>query len=330
MTTATGATASTTAPDKPAPKDCSTHDLLEKIQEAVTAAKLQQQITNQTVTALEDHLKQLQDYDSKITAAVDAYKQGIDAVCAGFDELSKAVEQGKSSYECLVPDDSKRKQVVDVRNDLRSRRTTLETCEWNLQQAVIDKKCELDHANAEVDRADEKLNRLLALLTERQTELADLKKLKDALGGCSGSPTNACRYAFYLDLEERLSVTCISVDQYRCDLVEQVNALDAARQKATTADGAARTVQDLLDRVTKLHDDLVAGWQDQLCAAVNAGSVPALPSDIATACPPPGKPPAANGAGTGAGPGYGEAEPEAPHAGGDQPAGPVAQHGEAE
>ncbi len=88
MATVTGAH----APGKPDVKDCSTRDVLKKIQDAVTAAKLQQQITNQTVTALEDHLKQLQDYDSKITAAADAYKQGIDAVCAGFDDLKKAVE----------------------------------------------------------------------------------------------------------------------------------------------------------------------------------------------------------------------------------------------
>ncbi len=320
MATATATPASSTDPGKPAP--CSTQDVLKKIEDDVTAAKLQQQIANQTVTTLEDHLKQLQDYDSKIDAAVDAYKQGIEAVCAAFDDLRKAVEQGKGSYECLVPDEKERCKVIEVLNALRRRRKTLETCEWDLQLTVIDKQCKLGDANAEVERADKELNLMLALLTERQTELTALKALKDALGGCSGTATNECRYAFYLDLEKRLEVECISVEQYLCDLVDKVKALDAARQKATAADGAARTVQDQLDRVTKLHDDLVAGWQDELCAAVNAGAIPALPPDLASACAGTATPAPTSGATAHGNAESGVKEPAPDHGSGEQPTTP--------
>jgi hypothetical protein len=283
MTTVTGAPTSGAGSAKAETKDCSTRDLLKQIQDAVIAARLEQQLTSQKVTALEAHLKQLQDYDTKITAAADAYKQGIDAVGAGFADLRKAVEQAKSSYECLVKSDAKTK-IGQVLADLRNRRKSLETCGWNLQRAVIDKKCELDRANAEVDKANRELDAMLALLATRSKELDALKTLKETISGCSDTSTNECRYAFFLDLQDRLSAECISVEDYRCDLVESVTALDEARQKARDVEGQARVAQDHLDRVTKLHDDLVAGWSDQLCDAVTAGSVSPLPQEIADAC----------------------------------------------
>jgi predicted nucleic acid-binding Zn-ribbon protein len=295
---------------KPDAKECSTRDLLEQIQDALNKAKLKQDIIDKEVTALETHHQKVQEYDSRITAAVDAYKQGIAAVRAGFDDLRKAVEQAKGSYECLVHDDVK-EEICKVLADLRKRRKSLETCAWNLQQQVTDKKCELDHANAEVDRANKKLDDMLALLAARTTELAALRSLKERISGCSDTSSNECRYAFYLDLKERLKAECVSVEHYRCDLVDLVNEVDAASQKARGVDEDARVVQDLLARVKKLHDDLVAGWTDQLCAAVTEGAIPALPPDIASACTPDDTPAAASGPMTGASEAPGEHEVEA-------------------
>jgi hypothetical protein len=263
-------------------QECSTRDILAKLKEQVTEAKLQQQITTQKVTALEEHLKQLQEFDGKITKAAEAYGKGIDAVCAGFDDLRKSLEQSKSSFECLVQDDVKKK-VGQVLDDLRHRREILEKCEWQLKQTVIDRQCELEHANAEVVKAEEHLNHLLALLDERTKELAALKELKEAVG-CSDTTSNECRYAFYLDLERRVEVECLSVHRYTCELVDQVKALDGARQKAQEIDGLVRTAKDQLERVTSMYDDLVEHWQDQLCRAVTAGSVEALPPALAGAC----------------------------------------------
>ena len=263
-------------------QECSTRDILAKLKEQVTEAKLQQQITTQKVTALEEHLKQLQEFDGKITKAAEAYGKGIDTACAGFDDLRKSLEQSKSSFECLVQDDVKKK-VGQVLEDLRHRREILEKCEWQLKQTIIDRQCELEHASAEVVKAEERLNHLLALLDETSKELAALKELKEAIG-CSDTTGNECRYAFYLDLEKRLEVECLSVHSYTCELVDQVKVLDGSRQKVREIDGLVRTAKDQLERVTSLHDDLVEHWQDELCRAVTAGSVEALPPDLAGAC----------------------------------------------
>ena len=69
-----------------------------------------------------------------------------------------------------------------------------------------------------------------------------------------------------------------------CDLVAQVEKLDAARVHVRDLEREVHVAKDLQDRVTKLRDDLVENWRDELCRAVTAGAVAKLPDEIATAC----------------------------------------------
>jgi hypothetical protein len=282
MWTATDNPASNGGTDQADQKECTTRHLLDQIRGQVTAAKLQKEKYSQMVTALEEHQRQVEEYDTKITTAGDAFKKGIDAVCAGFDELSKAVEQNKGSYECLVDEDA-REEIAKILAQLQGRRETLNKCVWKLKLLVIDKQHELERGKAEVTREDEKLTKLLNTLELKTKELADLTELKEIIG-CSDEFSNKCRYAFYLDLHARVNVECPSAEDYVCDLVEQLKKLDDTRKRVRELDTAVRVAQDQHDQVKKLRDDLEGRWRNELCWAVTAGSVAALPRDIATAC----------------------------------------------
>jgi hypothetical protein len=313
------ATMSTTTASSPGatggkaePKQCTTRDLIEQLREKVIAANLEKEIISQKVTALEAHLTQLEGYDNKISTAVDGYRTGIGAVCADFANLRTAVEQSKTQFECLVPDDARTK-IAKVLDDLRHRRETLEACVWELSQQVLDKQCELDHRKAEVTREEKQLDVILARLDLAKTELADLKDLKESID-CSDDVSDVCRYGHYLDLVERLKIECPTADEYMCQLVEQVQELDKARQRVREIEKDVSVVQDQLTRVTKLRDDLVESWREELCRVVTAGSVPPLPDDIATACAANGKP--ADETGT---PATGAAETDEQQQGSDKP-----------
>jgi hypothetical protein len=262
--------------------DCSTRDLLERIRQQVTEAKLEKDVWSQKVTDLEEHQRQVEEYDTKIKTAGDAFEKGIDAICTGFDDLRKAVDQNKGAYECLVGEDARTK-ISKILADLRGRRDSLRECVWKLSGDVIDKQCELDQGKVEVSREEEQLTKLLDSLDLKTKELAELKEIKEIIG-CSDVVSNECRYAFYLDLEERLDVECPSAEKYVCDLVAQVEKLDTARVHVRDLEREVHVAKDLQDRVTKLRDDLVENWRDELCRAVTAGSVAKLPDEIATAC----------------------------------------------
>src|SRR5438445_12533 len=200
-------------------KQCSTRELIEDIRGKVTAAQLEKDITSQKVTALEEHLKQLEAYDQKIEDAADAYGKGIGALCKEFDDLRAAVEQNKTQYQCLVKEDARTK-IKQVLDDLRNRLDTLETCTWKLSQRALDTQCELDHGQAEVSRDEQQLDEMLARLDLRKKEVTDLQDITKIVD-CSDAFSKDCRYAFYLDLEERLKIDCPTTDQYMCELVEQ-------------------------------------------------------------------------------------------------------------
>jgi hypothetical protein len=284
MATMTDTTpASPAAPDgQTQPKECSTRELIDKVRTDVTDAQLQKEIYSQRASALEEHLKQLEEYDKKITSAVDDYGKGIGTVCTDLEDLRKAVEQGSTQAECLVPEDA-RKKIAQIYDDLRQRRDTLKSCAWDLSNSVLDKRLALEKGTAEIDREEMKLAEKLARLDRRKKEITDLEDLKQIVD-CSDTYKKECRYAFYLDLKKRLEVDCPTADDYKCELVDEVKLLDQKRQSVQELDKAASTVQDQLDRVTKLRDDLVANWLDELCRAVTAGAVTPLPPDLATAC----------------------------------------------
>jgi DNA repair exonuclease SbcCD ATPase subunit len=286
MSTTTASSPDST-PGNTEPKQCTTRDLIEQLRVDVTAAKLRQAITSHQVAALEEHLTQLEGYDDKITTAVDGYRTDIEAVCADFADLGTAVDQSKTQFECLLPEDARTK-IAQVLDELRHRRQTLEACTWELSQQVLDKECELDHRKGEITREEKHLDLKLARLDLRKTEFADLKDLKESID-CSDKFSNVCRYADYLDLVDRVKIEFPTADEYMCELVEQVEELDTARQRAREIEEDVSVVQDQLTRVTKLYDDLVGSWREELCRAVTAGSVPPLPPDIATVCAPNGK-----------------------------------------
>jgi chromosome segregation ATPase len=268
--------------EKAEPKECTTHDLIEQVRGEVTAAQLEQEITSQKVTALEEHLKQLEEYDKKITSAADDYRKGIGAVCTDLEDLRKTVEQSSTQAECLVPEDA-RKKIAQILDDLRRRRDTLESCTWELSKSVIEKRLALEQGQAEVDKEEKQLEEKLARLDRLQKEVTDLKDIKQIVD-CSDTFKKECRYAFYLDLEKRLEADCPTADDYQCELVEQAEKLDGKRQDVRDMGKDVSIAQSQLDRVTKLRDDLVGNWRDELCRAVTAGSVSPLPDDLATAC----------------------------------------------
>ena len=152
-----------------------------------------------------------------------------------------------------------------------------------MSQRARDKQCDLDHGKAEVVRDEKKLDEKLARLDLHKKEVTELKDIKEIVD-CSDTFTKECRYAFYLDLVERLKINCPTADEYMCELVDQVKELDKTRQRVRDMEKEVRVVEDQLVRVTKLRDDLVAGWRDELCRAVTDGAVAQLAPDLATAC----------------------------------------------
>jgi len=275
----------TTAPDPSGDagtEECSTRGLIEELEAKVIAAKLAKEMADRQATALADHLEQLKGYETKIETVHDEYEKGIGAVDADYDSLRTAVDQSKTLFECLVPE-AKRKTIADILETLRERRETLKACVWKLSAQILDKQCKLDHRNAKLARENGELEVELARLELCKAELADLKDLKGSID-CSDGISNSCRYGYYLDIVERLKVKCPSAADYMCELVDQVERLDKARQDVTASENELSVARDLLARVTKLRDDLVGGWREEVCRAITAGSVPPLPDDIDKAC----------------------------------------------
>lgn len=275
-------TTGTASPVDAETNECTTRDLIEQLQGDVDKARLEKELADQRVSSLEEHLKQLEGYDTKIDAAVDAYGKGIGAVAADLGALRTAVEQSKTLFECLVPQET-RTEIAKTLKTLRERRETLKACVWTLNRDILDKQCKLDQRKAEVTRENDELEVTLARLDLRKAELADLTDLKESID-CSDGISNACRYGYYLDLVERLKAETPDAKAYKCDLVDQVKKLDKARQHVTESENELSVARDLLARVTKLRDDLVGGWRAELCRAITAGAVVPLPADIQKAC----------------------------------------------